>query len=61
MRRIARPPGTVAHPGSPSKPRWTSASYLLYLGAFTILAASAAAYAYLSSRYGDGASVSRGF
>jgi hypothetical protein len=40
-----------------AKPRWTSASYLLYLGAFTVLAASVAAYAYLSSRYGDGAFV----
>ena len=40
-----------------TKPRWTSGSYLLYLGAFTILSASAAAYAYLSSQYGDGAFV----
>lgn len=40
-----------------AKPRWTSASYLLYLGAFTILAASVAAYAYLSNQYGDGAFV----
>jgi hypothetical protein len=40
-----------------SKPRWTSASYLLYLGAFTILSAAAGAYAYLSSQYGDGAFV----
>jgi hypothetical protein len=39
------------------KPRWTSASYLLYLGAFTILSAATGAYAYLSSRYGDGAFV----
>jgi hypothetical protein len=39
------------------KPRWTSASYLLYLGAFTILAAAAAAYAYLAALYGDGALV----
>jgi len=39
------------------KPEWTSASYLLYLGAFTILFAATAAYAYLSSLYGDGAFV----
>ena len=39
------------------KPRWSSASYLLYLGAFTILSAAAGAYAYLSSQYGDGAFV----
>jgi hypothetical protein len=39
------------------KPRWTSASYLLYLGAFTILAAASGAYTYLSSLYGDGAFV----
>jgi hypothetical protein len=39
------------------KPEWTSASYLLYLGAFTILAAATSAYAYLSSQYGDGAFV----
>ena len=39
------------------KPRWTSASYLLYLGAFTILAAATGAYAYLSSGYGNGAFV----
>jgi hypothetical protein len=40
-----------------AEPRWTSASYLLYLGAFTILAAATGAYAYLSSQYGDGAFV----
>jgi hypothetical protein len=39
------------------KPRWSSASYLLYLGAFTVLAAAGAAYAYLSSLYGDAAFV----
>jgi hypothetical protein len=39
------------------KPRWTSASFLLYLGAFTVLAAAVAAYAYLSTQYGDGAFV----
>jgi hypothetical protein len=38
-----------------AKPRWTSASYLLYVGAFTILLAASGAYAYLSSLYGDGA------
>jgi hypothetical protein len=35
------------------KPRWSSSSFLLYLGAFTILASMAAAYAYLSTQYGD--------
>lgn len=39
------------------KPRWTSASFLLYLGVFTVLAAAAGAYAYLSAEYGDGAFV----
>jgi len=40
-----------------SKPRWTSASYLLYLGMFTVLAAAAGAYAYLSTQYGSGSFV----
>jgi hypothetical protein len=35
------------------KPRWSSSSFLLYLGAFTILASMASAYAYLSAQYGD--------
>jgi hypothetical protein len=39
------------------KPRWTSASFLLYLGMFTVLAAAAGAYTYLSLQYGDGAFV----
>jgi hypothetical protein len=39
------------------KPRWSSASFLLYLGAFTILASAIGAYAYLSNRYGDAAFV----
>jgi hypothetical protein len=37
------------------KPRWTTSSFLLYAGAFTVLAAATAAYAYLSNRYGDAA------
>jgi len=39
------------------KPRWTSSSFLLYLGAFTILAAASAAYAYLANEYGNAAFV----
>lgn len=39
------------------KPRWTSSSFLLYAGAFTVLAAAGAAYAYLSTQYGDAAFV----
>ena len=35
------------------KPRWSSSSFLLYLGAFTILGAMAGAYAYLADRYGS--------
>lgn len=39
------------------KPRWSSSSFLLYAGAFTVLASAASAYAYLSTQYGDGALV----
>lgn len=39
------------------KPRWTSASYLLYLGAFVVLGAATSAYAYLTAQYGSGALV----
>jgi hypothetical protein len=35
------------------KPRWTSASYLLYVGGLTVLLAAVYALAYLSSSYGD--------
>jgi hypothetical protein len=35
------------------KPRWSSSTFLLYLGAFTILGAMTGAYTYLGSRYGD--------
>jgi len=37
------------------KPRWTSASYLLYLGGLTVLVAAAYSLGYLSSSYGDAA------
>ena len=37
------------------KPTWTSSSFLLYVGGFTVLSASFAALAYLSSQYGKGA------
>jgi hypothetical protein len=37
------------------KPRWTSASYLLYLGGLTVLAAAVYSLGYLSSSYGDAA------
>jgi hypothetical protein len=39
------------------KPRWTSSSFLLYLGAFTVWGSATAAYAYLSDQYGQGAFV----
>jgi hypothetical protein len=45
------------HVADDLKPRWTSASFLIYLGAFTVLAAAGGAYAYLSTQYGDGAFV----
>lgn len=35
------------------QPHWSSSSFLLYLGAFTILASMSAAYAYLTTQYGD--------
>ena len=37
------------------KPRWSNSSFLLYAGAFTVLAAATAAYAYLSNQYGNAA------
>jgi hypothetical protein len=40
-----------------AKPRWSSSSFLLYAGAFTVLAAAIAAYAYLANQYGDAAFV----
>jgi hypothetical protein len=39
------------------KPRWTNSSFLLYLGAFVVLGAASAAYAYLSTQYGHAALV----
>lgn len=39
------------------KPRWTSASYLLYLGGFTVLLAAVYSLAYLSHSYGNAAYV----
>jgi hypothetical protein len=35
------------------KPRWTTATFLLYLGVFTVLGAMSSAYAYLADQYGD--------
>jgi hypothetical protein len=35
------------------KPRWSSSSFLLYLGAFTVLGAMSSAYAYLAAQYGE--------
>jgi hypothetical protein len=35
------------------KPRWTTATFLLYAGAFGILSAATGAYAYLSAQYGS--------
>jgi hypothetical protein len=37
------------------KPRWSSSTFLLYLGAFTILAAASSAYGYLAGEYGNAA------
>jgi hypothetical protein len=39
------------------KPRWTSASFLLYTGGLTVLGAALGALVYLSRSYGDGALV----
>src|SRR5437868_5474367 len=39
------------------KPRWTTASYLIYAGGLIVLFAALGALAYLSSRYGDAAYV----
>lgn len=39
------------------EPRWTSANFLLYLGAFTVWGASAGAYVYLSQQFGRAAFV----
>jgi hypothetical protein len=38
-----------------AKPRWTTASYLVYAGGLTVLFAALGALAYLSSQYGDAA------
>jgi hypothetical protein len=35
------------------KPRWTSSSFLLYAGLFTIAGSMSGAYAYLASQYGN--------
>jgi hypothetical protein len=35
------------------KPRWTSSSFLLYLGLFTLLASLTGAYTYLTTQYGE--------
>jgi len=37
------------------KPRWSSSSFLLYAGAFVVLASATAAYAYLSTQFGEAA------
>jgi hypothetical protein len=37
------------------KPRWTSASYLVYLGGFTVLGAALYSLGYLQSTYGEAA------
>jgi hypothetical protein len=37
-----------------AKPSWTSASYLVYAGAFVVLAAATASVSYLATRYGAG-------
>jgi hypothetical protein len=39
------------------KPRWTSASFLLYAGGLTVLGSTVGSLAYLSRSYGDGALV----
>jgi hypothetical protein len=37
-----------------AKPRWTSASYLVYAGAFVVLVSAIASVSYLASQYGSG-------
>ena len=37
------------------RPRWSSATFLLYAGGLTVLAAANSAYTYLASQYGDAA------
>jgi hypothetical protein len=37
-----------------AKPQWTSASYLVYAGAFVVLGAATASVSYLSTQYGAG-------
>jgi hypothetical protein len=39
------------------KPRWTSASFLLYVGGLTVLGSALGSLGYLSKSYGDGALV----
>jgi hypothetical protein len=39
------------------KPRWTPASFLLYVGGLTVLGSALGSLSYLSSSYGDGALV----
>ena len=39
------------------KPIWTTSSFVLYVGGLTVLGASAGAFGYLSSQYGDAAFV----
>lgn len=39
------------------KPVWTTSTFVLYVGGFTVLGASAGALAYLASRFGDAAFV----
>jgi hypothetical protein len=39
------------------KPRWTSASFLLYAGGLTVLGSALGSLAYLARSYGDGAQV----
>ncbi len=40
-----------------TKPTWSSGSFLVYAGGFTVFGAAVAALEYLSSQYGDGAYV----
>jgi hypothetical protein len=55
VRVVRRPPHDVYV--EVRKPVWSDASCLLYVGAFTVLAAAASALAYLTDRFGDAAYV----
>ncbi len=57
-RAVASPsdaPRKISFVQAVAKPRWSTASYLVYAGAFVVLGVTAASLAYLSTGYGSGA------